>query len=181
MLPDCRVKCLFCGWGHTIQRLGADENSVMMNKWFFPFETNVSVLVEQNMFVKHPRYSTTEFNQSNIKTGLYKTINLVADCICSSPGIFSFCDSTEVYCNHIIQLAIFKWCTRLDHGFKNAAGDEAMTSLNDQLQLGSVVVVGVLFAPSLKLTATAPENWGLEDDPYLLGRLGPFSGANCWF
>ena len=32
--------------------------------------------------------------------------------------------------------------------------------------------------PSLKLTAKAPVNGWLENDPFLLG-FGPFSGANC--
>ena len=35
-----------------------------------------------------------------------------------------------------------------------------------------------IYLPSLKLTAKAPENWWLEDNPFLLG-FGLFSRANC--
>ena len=33
--------------------------------------------------------------------------------------------------------------------------------------------------PSVKLDNIVPENWWLGDDPFFLGRLGLFSGANC--
>ena len=75
----------------------SDDGQMILSVWDAWFSSS-----EQTISANHRWYSIIELNQSNNKTIL--KLYLVTDC--SFSGVLSFCDYTELYCNHTIQLAL---------------------------------------------------------------------------
>ena len=125
--------CLFCGWGSC-------KNGRMMDKWFFPFETHGSVLVS-----KQYQRTTDGIQPLNWTKAITRPYwNYISCHWLQFPISFVILRLYRIIRQSHHPAGTFK-CLHAPWSWeKNCRGDEAMTSLNDQLQLGFAVVSGVL-------------------------------------